>query len=146
MGSSPAPPVQRASRRYPGHIFLSVSWSNVKFIFRRFSNWIVTLGFHLATRHTVEQNKCKHDPKVTKTNKIRAAFNAMNLIAFVFGRFGKSRRGYSKLGTFFESSRIFCTRHSQAIFFSPPNYQQFVSETGLSICQCRATPYNHNKT
>ncbi len=41
-------------------------------------------------------------------------------MAFGFGRFGKSRRDYPKLVTFFEATRMYCTRHLQATYFSPP--------------------------
>ncbi len=38
---------------------------------------------YLAAWHEVKQNKCKHDPQVSYTKKIRGSFNEMNFKAFV---------------------------------------------------------------
>ncbi len=46
--------------------FLSISWSNVKFL------WNFEFLFcYLAAWHKVEQNKCKHDRQLSYNNKIR---------------------------------------------------------------------------
>ncbi len=56
---------------------------------------------YLAAWHEEEQNKCKHEPQLSYNNKIRDLFNIMNFKDVCCERCGKSRRGCSKLVTFF---------------------------------------------
>ncbi len=39
---------------------------------------------YLAAWREVEQNKCKHDPQLSSTNKIRDSFNEMHLFEKAF--------------------------------------------------------------
>ncbi len=114
----PAQPVQRSSRVRKRAItrslwplsgtrtFLSISWSNVKFLFSVISIWIGILSFYLAAWHEVEQIKCKHDPQLSYSNKIRDLFNEMNFKDVWCERCGKSRRGCPKLVTFLANPHL----------------------------------------
>ncbi len=90
---------------------------NFEFLFCYFAAW-----------HEVEQNKCKHDQQLSYNNKIRDLFNEMDFKDVCCERCRKSKPGCPNLVIFFSPTRILCTRHLQAICFSPPNYQQFAHE------------------
>ncbi len=67
------------------HVFIN-QLIECEITFRRFFLPGFEFGFlfcYLAAWHDEEQNKRKHDPQATNTNKIRASFNKMNFYAFV---------------------------------------------------------------